>query len=85
MSLRPRDKMVRCPYCHRNLIRGRGKGDYVEQKYCPDCGQTLPQPNAPRYNAMMHGAKVSRGIPFGGRACPLEVFALIAMTAALLS
>ncbi len=82
MPSRPRDKNVRCPYCHKVLAHGN-KG-YLPQKYCPSCGTNLPNENAPRFNAMMHGARYVAGA-FGGRACPLEVFAMIAMTAALLS
>jgi ribosomal protein L34E len=76
MSSRPRDNQARCPYCHRSL---RGQ---PQQKFCPDCGQALPSPSAPRYNAMMKGARYVAGA-FGGRACPLEVIAMIAATMAL--
>ncbi len=82
MPSRPRDRQVRCPYCNRHLARD--KGGYLPQKFCPHCGASLPSDRAPRFDAMMRGAKYTAAA-FGGRACPLEVFALIAMTAALLS
>jgi len=77
MSPRPRDKQVRCPYCHRALAQGHK--EYLPQKYCPSCGAELPSPNKPRFNAMMHGARYIGGA-LAGRACPLEIMALIAAT-----
>jgi len=72
MSSRPRDSQLRCPYCNRHLARD--KSDYLPQKFCPSCGADLPRENKPQFNAMMRGAEFSR------RACPLEVFAMIAAT-----
>ncbi len=82
MSSRPRDRQVRCPYCNKHLARGQD--DYAPTKHCPSCGTTLPGGRGPVFNSMMRGAKYTAAA-FGGRACPLEVFAMIAMTAALLS